>query len=257
MPIEYSPLGAECVCESAGVVMKRTRIAWAIASKDLRIELRSRIVANQILPFAAVIMVLFAFALDSDSVLQRVAPGLVWMATLFSMIVLVQRSYAIETEDGAFDLLRLSGLDPIGVFWGKTLALVVQLLLLEILLVATAILLYNATVSGAWIGGIGFLGSGWVLLVTTLITATFGLAAVGTLYGGLAAGFSGRETLLPLLVLPVVSPVVIGATRAMESAFGTAGAVVSEGWSWTGLLLVFAVAFGVGGSLAYGPLIEE
>jgi heme exporter protein B len=237
--------------------MKRTRIAWAIASKDLRIELRSRIVANQILPFAAVIMVLFAFALDSDSVLQRVAPGLVWMATLFSMIVLVQRSYAIETEDGAFDLLRLSGLDPIGVFWGKTLALVVQLLLLEILLVATAILLYNATVSGAWIGGIGFLGSGWVLLVTTLITATFGLAAVGTLYGGLAAGFSGRETLLPLLVLPVVSPVVIGATRAMESAFGTAGAVVSEGWSWTGLLLVFAVAFGVGGSLAYGPLIEE
>jgi heme exporter protein B len=237
--------------------MKRTRIAWAIARKDLRIEVRSRIVANQILPFAAVIMVLFAFALDSDSVLQRVAPGLVWMATLFSMIVLVQRSYGIETEDGAFDLLRLSGLDPIGVFWGKTIALAVQMLMLEILLVGTAILLYNTTVSGEPIAGLGFLGSGWVLLVTTLITATFGLAAVGTLYGGLAAGFTGRETLLPLLVLPVVSPVVIGATRAMESAFGTAGAVVAEGWSWTGLLLVFAVAFGIGGSLAYGPLIEE
>jgi heme exporter protein B len=94
-------------------------------------------------------------------------------------------------------------------------------------------------------------------LVTTLITATGGLAVVGTLYGGLAAGFRGRETLLPLLVLPVVAPVLIGATRAVESALGTAGAVVSEGWPWVGLLTVFAVAFGVGGSLAFGPLIDE
>ena len=96
-----------------------------------------------------------------------------------------------------------------------------------------------------------------VLLVTTLVAATFGLAAVGTLYGGLAAGFKGRETLLPLLVFPVVAPVLIGATRAVESALGTAGAAVSEGWPWVGLLAVFAVAFGVGGSLAFGPLVDE
>jgi heme exporter protein B len=96
-----------------------------------------------------------------------------------------------------------------------------------------------------------------VLLVTTAVTATCGLAAVGTLYGGLAAGFKGRETLLPLLVLPVVAPVLIGATRAVESALGTAGAVVSEGWPWVGLLTVFAATFVVGGTLAFGPLIEE
>ena len=88
---------------------------------------------------------------------------------------------------------------------------------------------------------------GAVLLVTTAISATCGLAAVGTLYGGLAAGFRGRETLLPLLTLPAVAPVLIGATRAVEAALGTAGAVVSDGWSWVGLLCVFAVAFGVGG----------
>ena len=96
-----------------------------------------------------------------------------------------------------------------------------------------------------------------MLLVTTLRPRDRGLASVGTLYGGLAAGFKGRETLLPLLVLPVVAPVLIGATRAVESALGTAGAAVSEGWPWVGLLAVFAVAFGVGGALAFGPLIEE
>jgi heme exporter protein B len=96
-----------------------------------------------------------------------------------------------------------------------------------------------------------------VLLVTTLVTATCGLACVGTLYGGLTAGFTGRETLLPLLVLPVVAPVLIGATRAVESALGTDGVALSEGWPWIGLLTVFAVAFGAGGALAFGPLIEE
>jgi heme exporter protein B len=96
-----------------------------------------------------------------------------------------------------------------------------------------------------------------VLLVTTLLTATCGLAFVGTLYGGLTAGFSGSESLLPLLVLPVVAPVLIGATRAVESALGTDGVALAEGWPWIGLLAVFAVAFGVGGALAFGPLIEE
>ena len=94
------------------------------------------------------------------------------------------------------------------------------------LLSVAAVVLYGETIEF----------EGLVLLVTTLISATCGLAAVGTLYGGLAAGFKGRETLLPLLTLPAVAPVLIGATRAVEAALGTAGAVVSDGWPWVGLL---------------------
>ena len=96
-----------------------------------------------------------------------------------------------------------------------------------------------------------------MLLVTTWLAATFGLAAVGTLYGGLAAGARGRETLLPLLLLPVVAPVLIGATRAVEAALGIGGTDIAEGWPWVGVVAVFAVAFGAGGTLAFGPLIDE
>ena len=227
--------------------MTRRHIVGLIAGKDLRIERHSRVVANQILPFAGVTMVMFGFALDSSDVLERVAPGLVWLATLFSLLVLVQRAFAIETDDGALDALRVAGVDPAAIFWGKALALAVQLAVLELVLLGAALVLYGAEVH---VGGV-------LLLVTTLVAATCGLAAVGTLYGGLAAGFKGRETLLPLLVFPVVAPVLIGATRAVESALGTAGAAVSEGWPWVGLLAVFAVAFGVGGSLAFGPLVDE
>jgi heme exporter protein B len=223
------------------------RLARLVATKDLRVELHSRVITNRVLPFAGLVMVMFAFALGADAVLERVAPGLVWLAVLFSLFMMVQRAFALETADGALDALRVAGVDPVGVFLGKAAALAVQLLALEVLLVAAAVLVYRAEVRP----------SGVVLLVTTLITATCGLAAVGTLYGGLAAGARGRETLLPLLVLPVVAPVLIGATRATEAAFGTAGVALSEGWPWLGLLATFAAAFGVIGTLAFGPLIED
>ena len=225
----------------------RARITRAIARKDLRIEWNSRILVNQVAPFAAIVMVLFAFALDNDGILQRVAPGLVWLATLFSMLVVIQRSFAVESADGALDALRVAGVDPVAIFLGKSLALAVQLLVLESLLIFTAVVLYAVEISLAGLG----------LLVVTVAAATVGLATVGTLYGGLAAGVRGRETLLPLLLLPVVAPVLIGATRATESAFGSGGATIGEGWPWVGLLAVFAVLFVAVGSVAFGPLVDE
>ena len=223
------------------------RVIGAVLVKDLRIEVRSRVVTNQVLPFAGLIMIMFAFALDNDDVLQRVAGGLIWLATMFSLVVIVQRSFAIDTQDGALDLLRVAGVDLSAVFLGKAIALTMQLLVLNVVLVAAAFLLYQVQVSAV----------GFVLLVTCVICATTGLGFVGTLYGGLTAGEKGRETLLPLLLLPVVAPVLIAATRATEAAFGSGGAATSEGWAWVGLLAVFAAVFGLGGTLAFGPLIDE
>jgi heme exporter protein B len=232
---------------SSSTQSTRARITRSIAKKDLRIEWNSRILMNQVAPFAAIVMVLFAFALDNDGILQRVAPGLVWLATLFSMLVVIQRSFAVESADGALDALRVAGVDPVAIFLGKSIALAVQLLVLEMLLIFTAVVLYTVEMSLAGLG----------LLVVTVAVATVGLAAVGTLYGGLAAGVRGRETLLPLLLLPVVAPVLIGATRATESAFGSGGATIGEGWPWVGLLAVFAVLFVAVGSVAFGPLVDE
>jgi len=227
--------------------MSTSRIARAVATKDLRIELRSRVVTNQVLPFSGLVMVMFAFALDNDDVLQRVAGGLVWLATLFSLFILVQRTFAVETYDGALDSLRVAGVNPQGIFIGKSVALFAQLLVLESVLFVAAVVLYRVNVNG----------SGVVLLVTCILCATAGLAFVGTLYGGLTAGARGRETLLPLLLLPVVAPVLICATRATESAFRSGGVTVGEGWPWVGVLAVFAAVFGLGGLLSFGSLIEE
>jgi len=217
--------------------------ALLIAGKDLRLELRSRVALNQVLPFALLVLVLFAFALDPDrGVLAQATPGLYWIAVLFSALLALQRSFAIEAADGNRDALRLSGLDPAGIFLGKVLAVSVQLIVLEVLLGIGVAVLYTTHIEG------------WGLLVVSSVIATASIAAAGTLFGVLAAGLRVRETLLPLLLLPVLAPVLIGSTRAFEAAL--AGSP-SEGWPWVGLMSIFASLYVVAGVLGFGPLLEE
>jgi heme exporter protein B len=213
--------------------------AALVAGKDLRIEARSRVTTNQVAPFAVLVLVLFGFALDPDrGTLGRTAAGLFWVAVLFAGLLAVQRSFAVESTDG----LRLSGLDPAGIFLGKALAVAVELLALEALLAAGVAVLYDADMRGP------------LLLVATCLAATAGLAAAGTAYGVLAAGLRVRETLLPLLLLPVLAPVLLGATRAWEAAMGIG---LDDGGQWLQLLVVFAVLYTAFGVLAFGPLLED
>jgi heme exporter protein B len=93
-----------------------------------------------------------------------------------------------------------------------------------------------------------------LLLVVAGLVAGVAVAAAGTLYGALASGLGVRETLLPILLLPVLAPVLIGATRAYEDALGSAAV---DGWAWTGLLAVAALVLTVVGASAHGALVED
>ncbi|MFM8907670.1 MAG: heme exporter protein CcmB, partial [Actinomycetota bacterium] len=81
------------------------RQALIVARKDLLIEWRSRLLLVRVAPFALLVLVLFAVALDSEPLILRAAAGLVWLAMLFSSLMLVQRSFDVETDDGAVDVL--------------------------------------------------------------------------------------------------------------------------------------------------------
>ena len=179
---------------------------------------------------------------------MRVAPGLVWLATLFSMLVVVQRSFAVEAADGALDALRIAGIPPTASTSARRSRWRLQLLVLEVLLFARGVRALQQPLRTA---------AASVLLITSALAASCGLGLVGTLYGGLTAGTKGRESLLPLLLLPVVAPVLIGATRATEAALGVGGISMREGWAWVALLVTYALLFGIGGSLGFGPLVDD
>jgi len=219
------------------------RDAVLVAGKDLRVEARSRVGINQVVPFALLVLILFAFALDSDrNTLTTVGPGLFWVTVLFSGLLAIQRSFVIEADDDARDALRMSGLDGAGIFLGKAGAIAVQLVALEAILAVGVVVLYNLRLHGA------------VMLLLTCVATTVGLAAAGTVYGVIAAGLRVRDTLLPLLVLPVLAPVLLAAARACEAALS---GTTAEGWPWVRLLVVFATIYVTFGVVAFGPLLEE
>ncbi len=219
------------------------RDARLVALKDLQIEWRSRTTFSQVVPFAGLVLVLFGFALDANRpVLERATSGLFWVTVLFVSNLAVQRSTSIETTDGARRALLLAGIEPASVYVGKAVAVAVQLLLVEMLLVGGVIVLYGAEIQD------------WPLLIATCVVATAGIAGAGTLLGALVAGVRARETVLPVLLLPVLAPVLIGATRAFDDALGS---VAVDGWAWLGLLAGFGAINVVLGALAYGVLLEE
>ena len=217
--------------------------ARLVAAKDLRIEWRARTTLGQIVPFALLVLVLFGFALNANRPTLRLAtPGLLWMTVLFVTVVAVQRSVAVESADGARRVLLLSGMAPAAAFAGKAAAVAVQLLAVELVLLPGVVLLYGAEIDSV------------PLVVATCLAATVGLAAAGSLLGAVVAGVRAHQTILPILLLPVVAPVLIAATRAFDDALGTAAL---NGWSWVGLLAGFAAVNAAVGAVAYGVLLED
>ncbi len=215
-----------------------------MAGKDLKIEARSRVALSQVAPFGVIALVLFAFALGPNrGPMVKAAPGLFWVAVLFSTVLAIQRSVSVESADGAHDGLRLSGLDPAGVFLGKTAAVAAQLIILEVILGTGAVLLYGARMQSVW------------LALAACVAGTIGLSAAGTLYGVLSAGLRVRETLLPFLLLPVVTPVLLAGTRIWQAAL--TGGTPSDGAPWLRLLIVFDVVYLAVGVVVYGPIQES
>ena len=219
------------------------RDALLVAAKDLRLERRSKIGIAQVLPFAVLVLLLFAFALDPDrNILRQATPGLFWVTVLFSAVLTLQRSFGVEAEDGILDALRLSGMSPAGIYLGKVAALVVQLLALEVVLALGVAILYDTRFIGI------------PLLIGVSVTATLGIAGAGAVYGALAARLRSRDTLLPLLLLPLLAPVLISATRGFEVSLEREAV---SGWPWAALLGIFALVYVALGSLLFRPLLED
>ncbi len=214
---------------------------WLVTKKDLKVEWRSRSAVGHLVPFAILVLVLFGFALNANRpTLDLATPGLFWMSSLFVAVIAVQRSVNIESSDSAQRMMLLSGMSVAAIFLGKAAAVLVNLLVTQLVLVVGVLVLFEATVES------------WGLLVAATGVAAVGLAAAGSLLGVVVAGT--RSSVLPLLLLPVCAPVLIGATRAFDDALGTAAL---NGWAWVGLLGVFALVNLGLGAFTYGALLED
>lgn len=223
----------------------QARIALAVARKDALVELRGRSATTSTLFFAALVLLLFGFALGPDAaLLAQAAPGLLWLAIVFAGLLAVARLHQIETDDGALEQLALYPVARRAIYLGKALAGFGVMLVLGALLVPLMGLLYAVDLIGAWPG-----------LLATVLLGTLGFAAVGTFYAGVTVRLRAREVMLPLLVLPVIAPLLLAAVKATSAAL--TGDPFGELGAWLQLLVAFDIVMLITGAGTYGFLLEE
>jgi heme exporter protein B len=224
--------------------MTLLRQAALVARKDLRIEIRGRSTLAATVPFAGTLLIVFGLSLGPGrALLQETAPGLMWLAVLFSSVLAFRQAYQSEGEDGALEGLVLSPLDRAAIFLGKGGAVIAQLLLLEAVVVLLVTTLFGLT-----------LGHDPLVVAGAFALGTIGLAAVGSLFGVLNESPKARESVFPLLVLPLATPVLLAGVKATALAAAGRG---GQAGSWLGLLVAFDCAFLAIGTLVYGQLMED
>ena len=219
------------------------RASLAVYVKDLRLEVRTKETVSTILVFSVLVVFIFNFAFDpSPSVIALVGPGIVWVAYTFTGILGLNRSLIVEKDQDTLDGLRLAPVGRDAIYAGKVLGAFTVMLVVETLMLPVFLVLYDLSIFSLW-------------FIVIAILATLGFAAVGTVFSAIAVHTRAQEVMLPLLFLPVVLPIIIGAVATTGSVLEGGG--WEEVGRWVQLILVFDVVFLVISSLAFEYVLEE
>src|SRR6266852_3671283 len=174
----------------------------ALLGKELRTEFRSRELLTTTVVFILMVIVLFSFTFDPSSAeSRRFGPGLLWLAFLFAASLMLQPCFLREQTNDTLSSLRLAVSDPFAIFLAKLAANTLFLLFTQVLLLPVFSILYNVPVLAAF-----------PQLVVVMFMGSLGLSVTGTALSANSAQARMRELLLPLLLLPLLTPVLIAST---------------------------------------------
>jgi heme exporter protein B len=202
----------------------------ALLGKELRTEFRSRELLTTTVVFILMIIVLFSFTFDPSSAeSRRFGPGLLWLAFLFAASLMLQPCFLREQTNDTLSALRLSVDDPFAIFLAKLTANTLFLLLTEFLLLPIFSVLYNVPVLPVL---------GWLIFV--LFLGSLGVSIAGTALSAISAQARMRELLLPLLLLPLLTPVLVASTEVTAALLDPAPYV---SWKGIGFLAIFDLVF--------------
>ena len=202
----------------------------ALLRKELRTEFRSRELLTTTVVFILMVIVLFSFTFDPTSTeSRRFGPGLLWLAFLFAASLMLQPSFLREQNNDTLSALRMAVSDPFAIFLAKLCANTCFLLVTELLMLPIFAVLYNVPLLG-------------VLrpLLLVLFLGSLGVSIAGTGLSAISAQARMRELLLPLLLLPLLTPVLVASTQVTVGLFDPAPFVE---WKGIGFLASFDVVF--------------
>ena len=219
------------------------RPVFAILSKDILLEFRTKDILVSMLLFGLLVIVVFNFAIDpTPRLVATVAPGILWVSFTFGGVLGLNRSFGLEKDRGNLHGLMLSPVSRDTLYFGKMLGNFVFMLIVEAIVYPAFAILFNLPL---WIPG----------LIPIILLATLGISAVGTVFSAMAVNTRSREVMLPALFFPVVVPVIIGAVESTGALLGSnddANLV-----RWATFLAVFDAVFLVVCPVVFGMILEE
>jgi heme exporter protein B len=201
-----------------------------LLGKELRTEFRSRELVTTTIVFILIVIILFSFTFDPTAdESRRFGSGLLWLAFLFAASLMLQPCFLREQTNDTLSALRLSVRDPFAIFLAKLAANTLFLLLTELLLLPVFAVIYNIPVLAVlpWLVLVFFLGS-------------LGVSIAGTALSAISAQARMRELLLPLLLLPLLTPVLVASTEVTAGLLDRSPFVQ---WKGIGFLGTFDVVF--------------
>jgi heme exporter protein B len=222
--------------------------ALLVLRKDLRIEGRSKETLSASLLFALVVLVIFAFAFDTEALRRlgtaAVVPGILWVTLAFSSIVGFARSFRLERARDALVALALAPVDRGAIFAGKTAANLALLVAVELILLPLTAVFFDADI-------VSCAGP----LAVVLFVHTAGLAVLGTLFGGVVSRLGRGEALMATLLLPAATPLFISAVHCTGSALS--GRPLADDRSWLLLTAGLDVLYVLVALLVFDAILED
>lgn len=219
-------------------------IVWAIARKDLLLEVRNRDVIVSIAGFVLLTMVIFTFAVDvadKENALL-VGPGVLWAGIAFAGVIGLNRAFALEQERDTLEGLMLTPVSRDLIFFGKALGNLLFLAISIAIALPVFAVLFNLVVLR-------------FEMVAIAVLAVIGFSAVGTVFAAMSVRVRAREIMLPLLFLPVIAPLLLASIEA------TADLVAGDSWSemsqWLQLSAAFDVVFLVVSAVIFQFVLED
>ena len=218
-----------------------------IAAKDLKAEFRTKQMLNSMAIFSLLVIVIFSISfgdlLSQAEIMDRLAPGVLWIAFIFAGTLGLSRAFTSETENGCLEGLKLCPVDWGAIYTGKCISNALIMFAVEAITIPIFIVLFNYSISGL------------ASLIIVIVLGTIGFVTVGTLLSALTVNTRTREIMLPILLLPLMIPVIIPAVMATGTVLtgGDLGTVSSE----LRLLLVYDVIFFVIGPLVFEYTIQD
>ena len=224
--------------------MNYFRAIFSIVKKDALMEWRSKEAINSMLVFALLVTIVFSFIFEPGSDTKgEVVGGIFWIAVIFSGLLGLNKSMVSEIQGGNLEALLLSPVERSAIFFGKFLSNMLFMLFMEAILIPLFTVFYDVNI----------IERPEVILVIFL--ATYGFCLIGTLFSIISVKTKTREIMLPLMLLPIMVPVILGAILSTNVFIG--GEPSENARNWITLIASFDVIFTAIIFAIFGLIIEE